>query len=94
MSLFDPSKDYGAIVEGSAGPVRDMLFGAVRGVLSLLGLLFILMIIYGGFMRMFAGGDDKRLEFANKILYRSVSGAIIVLMSFVIANFVFDMTMN
>ena len=94
MSIFDPSKDYGEIVEGSAGPVKDMLIGAINGVLSLLGVILILVIVYGGFMRMFSGGDDKKLAFANKILYRSVSGAIIVLMSYVKTNFVFDMAGN
>ncbi len=89
-SLFSTETDYAGIIEDSSVQVKEMLVGIVSGVLSLLGVIFILLIIYGGFMRMTSGGDEKRMEMSNKILMNSTIGAIVVLLSYAFVKLVFD----
>lgn len=59
-------------------------------VLGLLGVGFLLLLIYSGFVWMTAGGDDEKVKKAKKILINATIGIIIVLMSYAIATFVIN----
>lgn len=56
--------------------------------LGLLGMIFLVLTIYAGFMWMTAGGDEGKVETAKHTLTRAVIGLVIVLSSYAIANFV------
>ena len=56
--------------------------------LSLLGIIFIVLIIYAGFNWMTAGGDEGKVETAKKTLSRAIIGLIIVAGSYAIWWFV------
>lgn len=60
----------------------------INVVLSFLGIIFIVLIIYGGFMWMTAQGNETQVEKAKKILIRAIIGVIIILVSFVVTWFV------
>ena len=66
----------------------DMAGGIVEALLGLLGVIFIVLIIYGGFMWMTAGGDEERISKAKKTLNRSILGLIILASSFMIWQFI------
>lgn len=56
--------------------------------LSFLGIAFMLLIIYGGFMWMFARGNDQAVGKAKEIITAAVIGLVIVLAAYAITNFI------
>ncbi len=65
------------------------IVGAVIGIfLSFLGIIFLILIIYGGFVWMTSGGNETKVLKAKKILTQAVIGLIIIVASYAITNFV------
>ena len=60
----------------------------VSAALSLLGVIFIVLIIVGGFKWLTAGGDENEVALAKKYISRSIIGLIIILSSWAIWSFV------
>ena len=56
--------------------------------LGFLAVIFVILIIYGGFLWMTAGGKEEQVGTAKKILIRSLIGVIIILGSYVVSWFV------
>lgn len=65
---------------------RVLLLTFLDFFLGFLGLLAVLMVIYGGFLYMTAGGDDSKVENGKKIIMYSVVGIIIILIAFALVN--------
>lgn len=57
-------------------------------VLSFLGVIFLILLIYSGFMWMTARGNEGQVESSKKIMVRAIIGVIIILVSFIITWFV------
>ena len=79
---------------GDAIPQRNFpqLIGIIiKTILSLLAGAFIIMIIWGGITRMTAQGDAAKSGKAKQIISAAVIGLIIVLASYVIANFLIEL---
>lgn len=68
---------------------RDTIFSIIRSALSLLGIVFILLTIYAGFLWMTAGGDEGNIDKAKSILTAAVIGLAIIFLSYAITLFVF-----
>ncbi len=85
--------DTVAEVAGTAGLSDSnlmVIIGRIIGVLiSLLGVVFLVLVIYAGYLWMTAGGDATKVEKAKKILINATIGLVITLFSFAIVNFVF-----
>lgn len=58
--------------------------------LGLLGIIFLVLVIYSGFLWMTAGGDDGQVTRAKQILINGVVGMVIVLFSYAITSFVIN----
>lgn len=58
----------------------------ISAVLSLVGALFFVMFLWGGFTWLTAGGDGKRVENARKALTNAVIGLLIVALAYVIVE--------
>lgn len=81
--------DAGEVAFGGQPPsLPTTLATIVRGALSLLGLIFISLIVYAGFLWMTAGGDDKRVGKAKDIIQQAIIGLAITLSAYAITNFV------
>jgi hypothetical protein len=61
----------------------------VNAFLSLLGIIFLILIIWAGYNWMTAGGDESKVTKAKDTLYRAVIGLIIVVGAFSIFRFIF-----
>lgn len=61
---------------------------AIRGVLTILGVIFTALVFYAGFLWMNARGDDAQVEKAKDIIESSIIGLVIALASFGITSFV------
>lgn len=60
----------------------------VSAVLSLLGIVFIILIIYGGILWMTAIGKENQVEKAKNIIIQAVIGLVIVLAAYAITSFI------
>ena len=60
-------------------------------VLSLLGIIFLVLMIYAGATWMTAGGDGKRVEKAKQILINAVIGLVITLSAYGISTFILNL---
>lgn len=61
---------------------------AIRILLSLLGIIFTILIIYAGYLWMTARGSEDNVTKAKDIISSSIIGLIILLMAYSITNFI------
>ncbi|MEK7103289.1 MAG: pilin [Patescibacteria group bacterium] len=61
---------------------------AIQIILSVLGLVFLILVVYGGILWMVAEGDTSKVSKARGLLFHAVLGLIIVLSAFAITSFV------
>lgn len=57
-------------------------------VLGLVGVIFLALIIYGGFLWMTAAGNEKQVETAKNIISRAAIGLIIIVLAYAITFFI------
>jgi uncharacterized iron-regulated membrane protein len=62
----------------------------ISAALGLLGVIFLVLIVYGGYIWMIARGDEAMVEKAKDTISRSIIGLIIVLAAYAITFFVID----
>ena len=70
--------------------LTDFTGSAVNIVLSAIGIIFLILMIYAGFMWMLAQGNMEQVSKAKKLLIAGVIGLIIVVAAFVFTAFVGD----
>ena len=71
------------------GPELSAVVGKIiNTALTLLGAIFLILIIYGGFKWMTAGGDPGKVEKEMDIIKNSLIGLVIVLGAYAITTFV------
>ena len=59
-------------------------------VLSFVGVIFLVLMIYGGFIWMTAKGNEGEVEKAKKIITQSIIGLIIVFGAYAISYFIIN----
>ncbi len=82
-----------------SGSVDNLQIGsylavAIKGFLSLMGIIFIILIIYAGFTWMTAGGDEQKVSKSKNTIARAAIGLFIVLSAYLITALVFNMIDN
>ncbi|MFH1145692.1 MAG: pilin [bacterium] len=74
----------------SAGAVQDIVVNIITIALGLLGLAFVLLVMYAGFRWMTSGGNATTIQKAQATIIRASVGIAIILLSLTITQFVFD----
>src|SRR3989339_1570232 len=74
---------------GNTDP-RIIIANIIRIALGFLGIIAVLIIIYGGWLWMTAAGEASPVDKAKKTLVSAVIGLIIILMSFALASFILN----
>jgi len=72
----------------TSNPISSIVGMVVAALLSLLGVFFLILIIYGGIIWMTAEGDESKVEKAQGILRSAIIGLIITLSAYAISYFV------
>jgi hypothetical protein len=80
----------GATAGFGTNDIIDIIGTIIKVFLGLLGIIFLVLTIYAGFLWMTAGGDGKQVERAKKILINAVVGIVIVLFSYAITSFILN----
>ena len=78
---------YTAVTENSMAEIIAMV---IKAFLGLLGIIFLILIIYAGYNWMTAQGDEEKVTKAKETLQRAVIGLIIIIAAYSITAFVFS----
>lgn len=62
----------------------------INVVIGLLGIIFVVEVVYAGFLYLTAGGETDKVGKAKDLLRQGVIGVVIIVLSYVIANFVIE----
>ncbi len=85
---------YNRVIQERAGfgttvrTLPEIVGNIINIVLSFLGVLLLVYLIYAGFLWMTSGGDSKKADSAQQYIKNAVIGLVIILASFAISNFV------
>jgi len=63
-------------------------------VLSVLGVIFLILIIYGGILWMTAAGNEEKVKKAKELITEALIGLVIVLAAYAISYFVINQLVN
>ena len=83
--------DAGTISYGSDATTQSLetvVGSVIQYFLGLLGILFLALAIYGGYLWMMARGDEKQVEKARDTIKSAVIGLAIILGAYAITSFV------
>lgn len=72
------------------GGVYAVVGTAINALLSLIGVAFLLLIVYGGVVLFQARGEESEVKKAQKIIEQGVIGLVIVLGAYAITKFVLN----
>lgn len=91
------SSDFGLTESSKAanlpqgGPdLMGMVARVIGTALSLIGVIFMVLFIYGGFIWMTAGGDSGKTKKAKDLMTSAVIGAILIFSAYFITKFVIN----
>jgi hypothetical protein len=70
--------------------VESIIRVSINALLSLLGIIFVVLTVYGGVIWMNAGGNDKKVEEGRSIISQALVGLIVVLAAAAISYFVMN----
>jgi hypothetical protein len=92
-AVFAQDATLGAAAVGEAaglqaGDPRVIVGNIIQVILGLLGTVAIVLVLYGGFLYMTAGGDNTKVEKAKKYLINAGIGTAIIILSFAITTFI------
>lgn len=83
--------EYGT-PEGASLPV---LVGNVINIfLSVIGVILVVLMVYGGYLWMTARGDDDRVKQAKQTIQNAIIGLVIILLAYSISSFVVNKLVN
>ena len=99
VSPFETAQKTAADVAGKAGisstkTLPEILGNIINVVLGFLGIVFLVLLLYAGFMWMTAQGDEKKVDKARTMISQSIIGLIIIVAAFAISNFVLGSLVN
>jgi len=98
--LLDPTKINPGFMAGESAKVAGINVGSdndiggvvslvIKAFLSILALLFIVLVILGGYYWMSAGGDETKMTKAKDTIQKAIIGLIIIISAYTITVFIF-----
>jgi len=80
-----PYKD----IDSDKNDLASIVGVVIQAFLSLLGVLFLVYMLYGGYNWMVAQGDEDKVKKAKETIQRAIIGLIIIIAAYAITYFVF-----
>jgi amino acid transporter len=92
-SLSDRLNSPAELMQESAG-ISDVSIGyiiatVIRAALSLLGIIFLVIMVFAGYRWMTAAGNEESVKKAQEAIKRAIIGLVIVILAYAITAFVF-----
>ena len=82
------SGDNGLGLSNADKDPREMAVNIVKYLMTFLGIIAVIIILYGGFMWMTAAGNEDRIAKAKQIIIAGSIGLVVILAAFIIVQFV------
>lgn len=76
------------------GGLTEMIGKLINVGLGFLGIVFLVLMLYAGFLWMTAQGDDKKVGKAKDMIFQAIIGLIIIVAAYAISNFVLGSLLN
>lgn len=80
----------GATLSLGTTDLKTTILNIIRWALGLLGLVAVVIILYGGFIWMTAAGNEEKVRKAKRIIIQATIGLVIILLAFAIVSFIFN----
>ena len=77
-----------AVDPGGSGDLEGLITTIINVLLFLIGVLSVIMIIYGGFRFVTSGGSAESVKSAKNTILYSIVGLVVAILAFAIVNFV------
>ena len=85
---LDTGINYGTALGLGTKDVREGIMSIINALFAFLGVIAIVIILWGGFRWMTAGGNEEGIGEAKKIITAGVIGLVIIFISYALASFV------
>lgn len=73
-----------------SGDIRVIMSALINQAISLMGIVFVVIILYAGFLYLFSMGDDEKIQKAKSTIFGGIIGLVIIFTSYSIASFVIN----
>ncbi len=89
-SITNSIQNFGGQVYGQDEPAHPAQIAAtiIQIMLGLLGIVFVILMIYGGVLYMTSTGEAKKVEHAKNVIIYAVIGVLIIATAYAITTFV------
>lgn len=74
--------------------VEQIIGTVIRGALGLVGVIFLILMIYSGYLWMIARGDESKVEHSLDTIKAAIIGIIIVALAYAITDFVINQVLT
>ncbi|MBI2484628.1 hypothetical protein HYW18_00510 [Candidatus Uhrbacteria bacterium] len=88
LEVDDTGRTFGQVAGLGQQDLRYTIARIVRAIITFLGVVAVVIILWGGFKWMTSGGADEKVKDARKLIVMGIVGLAIVLSAYAIANFV------
>lgn len=89
-SMLETVSNKSGFNTSSENTLETTISNIITLILSFLGIIFMSLLIYGGFNWMTAGGNDSKIDSSNKLIKQSIIGIIIVFGAYAISYFIIN----
>lgn len=89
-TVMENMKFFGEHLDMGTKDIRLIAADLINQVMSILGLLAFVIVIFAGFRWMISGGKEENVAAAKKTLAAGLVGLLLIVTSYSIANFVLD----
>ncbi len=82
--------NYGTYTGLGTNDLREGIMNIINVLLGFLGIIAIIIILYGGFVWLTSAGNEEKVGQAKKIISAGVVGLVIIFISYAIVTFVIE----
>ena len=82
------AKDQAGFAAVDKNSARDITAGIIKTILGFLGIIFLILIISGGYQWMTSAGNEETIGKAKKRIINATIGVVIVILSYAISYFI------
>lgn len=70
---------------------RDFVGSLINGAMGVLGVIFLILMVYGGMLWLTAEGETDKIKKARGFIFHSILGLILTLFAYSITRFIIDL---
>jgi len=86
--LGDVGSGLGETGDPSTEQLPQLIGNLINIFLSVLGIIFIVLVVYAGWLYLTSGGEEEKVKKAKRLLGQAIIGLIIIIAAYAIAGFV------